>query len=55
MFKVCNVFPYGPVVLYTLFMIFPLPETLVKNLVKNLAKISSDELIENCPKNIIKP
>ena len=39
------VFPYGRVVVYIVFMVFPLPETLVetlaKNLIKNLTKNSS--------------
>ena len=33
-----KVFSFGRVVLYTVFMVFPLPQTLVKTLAKNLVK-----------------
>ena len=52
---VFNVFYLGRVILYTVFMVFPLPKALVKTLAKNLLKIltknSSDKLTENCLKN----
>ena len=51
---VFKVFALGRVVLSTVFMAFPLPQALVKNLaktlVKNLAKHVSDRLTENCSK-----
>ena len=38
------------VVLYTVFMVFPLPQTLVKTLAKNLVK----NLVKNLAKNLVK-
>ena len=37
-FLILKIFSLGRVVLYTVFMVFPLPQTLVKNLAKNLVK-----------------
>ena len=41
-----EVFPYGRVVLYTVFMVLSVPQTLVKTLAKNLVK--------NLAKNMVK-
>ena len=43
---VFKVFPYGRVVQYAVFMVFPLPQTLVKALAKNQVK--------NLAKNLVK-
>ena len=50
-FVVVKLFSSGRVVLYNVFMVFPLPQTLANNLVTNLAKNSSDKLIESSRKN----
>ena len=47
---VFKMFSLGRVVLYTVFIVFPLPETLVKTLAKNLVK----NLAENLSKNVLK-
>ena len=46
-FVVFEVFSSGLVVLYTVFMFFPLPETLVKTLAKNLLKNMGKTLVKN--------
>ena len=49
-FDVFNVFSFGRVVLYTVFIAFPpqtLVNTLAKNLVKNLAKNLIKHLVQN--------
>ena len=44
---VSKFFPHGQVVLCTVFMVFPLPQTLVKTLDKNLVKHLVKHLSEN--------
>ncbi len=44
--RVFNVFSLDRVVLYTAFMVFPLPQTLVKTLAKHL--------VENMTQNLVK-
>ena len=51
-------FSLGRIVLYTVFVVFPLPttpvKTLAKNLVKTLAKNLVKNLVNNLPKNLVK-
>ena len=44
---VFSCFSLGRVVLYTVFVVFPLPETLVKTLAKNLVKTLANNLVKN--------
>ena len=46
------VFPEGGVVLYTVFMVFYLPETLVKTVAKNLIKNLAKNLVKNLANNL---
>ena len=50
MFVVFRVFSLGQVVLYIVFMAFPLPQTLVKTLAKSLAR----NIAKNPTKNLAK-
>ena len=47
-----RVFSLGRVVLYTVFMVFPLPQTLVKTLAKNLVKNLAKNLVKHLAKNL---
>lgn len=52
-------FSLGRVVLYTVFMICVLPQTLVKTLAKNLDKKLANKLVKNlhngiCPRNVVR-
>ena len=52
MFVAFNVFSLGRVVLYTVFMFFPLPQVLVKTLAKNLIKSLGKNLVKHLAKKL---
>ena len=50
----CTLYFSVPVVLYTVFMVFSLPQNLVKTLAKNLVKNLAKNLVKNLAKNLVK-